>query len=302
MAAALQAAWRGGDVTLIERNAMVGRKLLVTGSGRCNISNDGVKAGRYICADPSWMEALLSNFGVAELMEVLREVGVLTTKTSDGWYYPLSDSAQTVADTLHAALKLAGVKQQMNTVITSIQINDHQFIVGWKREEDTGEEIFDCLVVAAGGKAYPNLGSRGELFPELERLGHTVLPKRPALAPILADLHEIKALQGVRLDVGTQVWQGQNLLAEAAGNLIFTEWGLNGPAVMDVSQAVSAHPDEKLMLSLNLLYLIKNEFAGFLVEKRDSGLPIRNFLGAFFPPKVITFFLQMESISRKHYP
>src|SRR5690554_3183582 len=92
MMAALQAAWNGGAVTLFERNTSVGRKLLVTGSGRCNITNEAAAAAAYTCADPRWMETLLSRFGVADLLAVLSEIGIPVHKTSDGWYYPLSDS------------------------------------------------------------------------------------------------------------------------------------------------------------------------------------------------------------------
>ena len=134
------------------------------------------------------------------------------------------------------------------------------------------------------------MGSRGELFPVLERLGHTVLPKRPALAPVLADLGNLRPLQGVRLDVGVTLWNGSQRLAYTEGNLIFTEWGLNGPAVMDLSHLVSAHPGGGLELSLNFLAFFQDEFDRFLAQQRRSTMPVRVFLGAFFPPKVVSDF------------
>ena len=297
IAAALQAAWQGHTVTVFERNSMIGRKLLITGSGRCNISNDSVAATRYVCSDPAWMETLLAHFGVADLMAVLREVGILTTKTTDGWYYPLSDSAHTVADALLSALKLANVELQLDTRVVSIRAYSPGFALDWQQGTVNRQTTFDAVVIAAGGAAYPNLGSRAELFPVLAGLGHTVHPKRPALAPVLANLGELKALQGVRLDLGVQVWSGSQILAEAAGNSIFTDWGMNGPAVMDVSYAISSHPDEELTLRLNFLHFVKHEFAGFLAEKRSSPIPVRNLLGAFFTPKVNILFLKMARIN-----
>jgi predicted Rossmann fold flavoprotein len=127
-------------------------------------------------------------------------------------------------------------------------------------------------------------------------LGHSVIPKRPALAPVLVDLQELKILQGVRADVGTRLWNGKKLLAEAAGNLIFTEWGLNGPAVMDISQAVSAHPDENLSLSLNFLQFFETDFFARLKENRSTDLPVKIFLGAYFPPKVTQLYLNLFHI------
>jgi len=311
MAAALQAAWRGASVTLFERNAVVGRKLLVTGSGRCNITNDGVAAEKYTCADPEWMATLLGCFGVQALRGMLQKIGVLIYRTSDGWYYPLSNSAQTVVDAFAAAISLADVAVRLSSRVASISAGERglgiQLTGDGKpplpplreggRKGKGNPETFERVIVAAGGKAYPTLGSRGELFPVLERLGHTVLPKRPALAPVLADLRSLKALQGIRLDAGVELWDGKNRLAFAEGNLIFTEWGLNGPAVMDISHHISARPGRPLELSLNLLRFFETEFHDLLRQQRGTRLPIKVFLGAFFPPKVAALYPQMNHLS-----
>jgi predicted Rossmann fold flavoprotein len=296
MAAALQAAWNGASVTLFERNETAGRKLLVTGSGRCNITNDGVMAEKYTCADPQWMQTLLGCFGVRELLSMLREIGIPVSKTSDGWYYPLSNSAQTVVDSFSSALRLAGVSLRMATQVTAIRAGGDGFGITLARESGGKTEGYDRVIVAAGGKAYPTLGSRGELFPVLEQLGHTVLPKRPALAPVLVDLGDLKHLLGVRLDAGVELWDGRDRLACAAGNMIFTEWGLNGPAVMDISHHISARPAQKLILSINLLKFFTVEFDDLLAQKHQTRLPVLVFLGAFLPPKVSALYLQMAGI------
>jgi predicted Rossmann fold flavoprotein len=296
MAAALQAAWRGASVTLFERNAVVGRKLLVTGSGRCNITNDGASAEKYTCADPEWMAALLGCFGVQALRGMLEKIGILIYRTSDGWYYPLSNSAQTVVDAFAAALSLADVSLRLSSRVLSLSVGNQAFVLQWSCEAGKKEEAFDKVIVAAGGKAYPTLGSRGELFPILERLGLAVLPKRPALAPVRADVKKLKALQGVRLDAGVELWDGKDRLASAAGNLIFTEWGMNGPAVMDVSHHISARPGRPLILSLNFLRFFESEFRDLLQQKRQTRLPLRVFLGAFLPPKVASFFPELNHI------
>jgi predicted Rossmann fold flavoprotein len=294
LAAALQAAWRGAGVTLFERNDVLGRKLLVTGAGRCNLTNDAVSGEKYACADTGWMESLLGQFGVPDLLEMLTEIGVPAYKTSDGWYYPLSNSAQTVADAFASALQIAGVSLRLSRQVSAIQADREGFTV--RSSGGAVVEHFDRVIVAAGGKAYSALGSRGELFPVLAQLGHTVLPKRPALAPVLADLRELHALQGVRLDAAVTLWEGNIRLASTSGNLIFTQWGLNGPAVMDLSHAISARPETRLSLSLNLLAFFQAEFDDLLRRKRAGPMPLRVFLGAFFPPKVAPLYLQMAHL------
>jgi predicted Rossmann fold flavoprotein len=297
MAAALQAAWKGTAVTLFERNTDVGRKLLVTGSGRCNLTNDAVAPEKYACADPKWMEALLGRFGVGELTGFLRKIGVPVYRTSDGWYYPISNSAQSVADAFHDALLQAPVTIRLKSPVVGIEAVEKGFRLRLDGETDSGDLEFSKVIVAAGGTAHPKLGSQGNLFPVLAGLGHTLIPKRPALAPVEAELQSLKHLLGVRLDAGIELWAGATRVAETAGNIIFTEWGINGPGVMDLSHFISADPKAKFELSLNFLRFVGTEFSELLEEKRNTPTPLKIFLEAFFPPKAASLLPQFGKLT-----
>jgi predicted Rossmann fold flavoprotein len=294
MMAALQATAEGARVLLFDSNPTPGRKLLVTGSGRCNITNANAVAERYACADPAWMAQVLAQFGHADLRTFLAEIGILTYATPDGWCYPLSESAQTVVDAFTAALALANVELHAGTKIKNIRSSKNGFILVAE-----GNETFtvERLVLAAGGKAYPTLGSTGELFPALERLGHHVLPVLPALAPVLAELGPFRKLQGVRLDVQASLWDGKTRLAETSGNLIITEWGFNGPAVMDLSHLVSTHPNRNLHLELNLLAANEAALRSLIERKRCLPIPLSVVLEAVLPPKVPSVFLKTAGLS-----
>jgi predicted flavoprotein YhiN len=329
MMAALQAAWTGVQsgaasgvqsnvqVVLFDRNPLVGRKLLVTGSGRCNITNAFVSAARYTCGDPRWIEALLGAYGHDDLVATLAEIGIPVMHTDDGWFYPVSQSAQSVSDSFASALEQAGVETRLLAVVRDLRraqdldgVADQGFELEWHAERapeeapdsplwtrHSGREHFDRVIVAAGGMAYPAMGSRGELFPLLERLGIRVDPKRPALTPITAEMRPWKPLQGIRLDIGARLIHRGEELGHAEGNMIFTEWGVNGPAAMDLGHLVSARPGQELDLLLDPMAPHATVFGELLARKRGTGHPVRALFGAVLPPKLVTFQLQSSGIA-----
>lgn len=294
MTAALFAARTGALITLIDSNASVGRKLLVTGAGRSNLTNQNVKAQKYTCSDSHWMEQVLSLFGHRELIAFLESAGILTYATHDGWCYPLSESAQTVVDAFSSTLEQAGVNLLLDHKVTSIRNVADGFEISFKTQRPI---TCERLLVAAGGAAYPTLGSRGQLFPILKNLGHTINPVLPALAPVTCDMEAYQKLQGVRFDARVRLFEGKTALAETVGNLIFTGWGLNGPAVMDLSHHISTRPKAKLHLILNPLFSSESALRALIRERRNSPTPLTVLLGAALPPKLPPVLLPMAGLS-----
>jgi len=294
MTAALFAARNKVQVRLVDSNPIVGRKLLVTGSGRANLTNQRMDATRYTCSDPAWMHALIGKFGYSELIEFLETIGVLTFATSDGWCYPVSESAKTVVDAFRNALTQANVELLLNTRVATIREHGKDFYITLA----SGDVIScDHLIVAAGGKAYPTLGSRGELFDSLVELGHNVIPLSPALAPVTCDMRAFTKLFGIRLDANAKLFEGSKLLAETTGNLIFTQWGLNGPAVMDLSHYVSALPGENLEFRLDLIHIHTQKLLSLFENQGSTPTPVRILLGSVLPPKVAPVVLTMAGLS-----
>lgn len=294
MLAALQAAERGAQVTLFDSNPSAGRKLLVTGAGRCNLTNAKIAPERYASADAGWLAQLFAQFGRDDLLAALAGIGVLAYPTWDGWYYPRSESAATVVDAFTAALQAAGVCQQMNTTLIGLK----RLATGFDLASADGRHFkAERVILAAGGLAYPTLGSRGECLPALAGLGHTLIPMRPALAPVLAEVKGLHSLQGVRLDVTARLLEGRQPLAQTTGNLIFTPWGFNGPAVMDLSHHISARPGADLALELDLLPGdLHDSLMSLIGQKRGQSLPLRVILGAVLPPKVPPFILAQAGL------
>jgi predicted Rossmann fold flavoprotein len=291
--AAIESARKGNTTLLFDSNPAIGRKLLVTGAGRCNLTNAAVSADRYACTDRGWLSSLLGHFGHEELLTHLHELGILTTSTMDGWFYPASFSAATVVDTLAATLELMKVDIILRTRIHSVEHAGGKFILKDARGKSYA---VDRLVMASGGKALPDLGSTGDLFPLLARWGHTIIPLRPALAPLEADMRLYPALSGVRLDARTRLFDGNKLLGQTIGNLIFTEWGLNGPAVMDLSYLINPGTKQNLRLELDLLFKHEVEFVDLLHRRAASPIPMRVILGAVLPPKVPPVILALAGL------
>jgi predicted Rossmann fold flavoprotein len=297
MMAALQAAKAGAAVTLIDANAQVGRKLLVTGSGRANLTNRGVNAERYTCSDnsdPAWLRTLFARFGQPQLIRFLEdELGLLTYSTADGWFYPVSESAQTVVSAFASALERAGTTCLLEHKVIAIRKSKKGFILSFAQHPDLECET---LLVAAGGKAYPTLGSRGECFPALAALGHTVIPLVPALGPVTAEMSLYAQLQGIRLDAHVTLFDGHQPVAESTGNLIFTQWGLNGPAVMDLSHWVARRPDANWYMHLNFLPYHEAQVRAQVQAHRHDPIPLLAIPCSSLPPKLSAFVLEQAGL------
>ncbi|HOZ37858.1 MAG TPA: aminoacetone oxidase family FAD-binding enzyme [Anaerolineaceae bacterium] len=294
--AAIQAAEGGGRITLFEHNPNIGRKLLVTGSSRCNLSNDAVEAAAYYCEDPTWMETVLGVFGVEEFRRALDRLGIPTQKTDDGWYYPRSQSAQAVAEVLGEALAERGIELRVATHVSQFFYENEAFqllVTGLGLHQI---ESFDRLVLGAGGKAYPELGSRGELFGSLEKLGHTVKPLQPALGPIFTELGAFKELKGQRFDVLVSIWRGEEKLGQTTGNIIINQDGFNGPGVMNLSHLVALHPGADLSLQVNFIAPFWSDLADILTGQVAHPCSLRAGLLRYFSPKAADFFIRQAGL------
>lgn len=295
--AAIQAAAGGGRVTLFEHNPIIGRKLLVTGSSRCNLTNDAVSAKAYFCEDPVWMETFLGGFGVEEFRRVLDNLGIPTQRTDDGWYYPWSQSAQAVVEILGENLNKSGTELRVGTHVSNINYDSQTFTLETTSLGNRQHETFDHVVVAAGGKAYPELGSRGEFFGELQRLGHHVRSLLPALGPIFVELGAFKELKGQRFDVLASIWRGQEKLGQTTGNIIINQDGFNGPGVMNLSHLVALYSGDELTLELNFIAPYWSDMADALTGQLANPLSLRAGLLRYFAPKSADFFILQAKLN-----
>ena len=227
LAAAITAAENGADVTIYESEARVGRKILATGNGRCNLTNQGAAVKNYHGKSPSFIKGAIHRFWVAETIELFESLGVVCKTEDKGKVYPYSDQASAVLDVLRMRCEELGVEIMTEFEVKSIRKAGAEFEIS---AYDGRKARADKLLVATGGKAAPTLGSKGAGYALLKSMGHTISELRPSLVQLKTEPETVKKLKGIKLDA--RVKMGKH---SAEGELLFTDYGLSGPPIFDIT-------------------------------------------------------------------
>ena len=235
MAALSAAENKDNRVLLLERQQRAGRKLLATGNGRCNLTNTGASIAHYHGEEPSFARPALERFTPSDTLAFFAQMGLLTEEEYGGRVYPLSNSANSVLDVLRFALARAGVEIHTACRVSSVRREKGGFAVACETESF----FADALIVACGGAAGGKLGGVTDGYEILKSLGHRRTKLYPALCPLLTAPEYPRALKGVRADAAVTLIQGGRSFARSTGEVQFTETGVSGPAVFDVSRAAS---------------------------------------------------------------
>ena len=235
MLAALTAAENGHRVLLLERQSRVGRKLLATGNGRCNLSNYHVSPAHYH-GGAGFCDFALSQFDVGETLQYFSSLGLLTVSEASGRIYPMSNMAGSVLDVLRYALERPEIDLQTGQTVTAVRKMPEGFSV--KTETDTFSAR--CLILAAGGAAGSKVGGGMDGYRLAKSLGHHRTALYPSLVQLKTDPTYPRALKGVKAQCGISICRGSQVLARNSGEVLFTEYGVSGPAIFDLSRSVSA--------------------------------------------------------------
>ena len=234
MLAALTATENGHRVLLLERQSRVGRKLLATGNGRCNLSNYHVSPAHYH-GGAGFCDFALSQFDVGETLQYFASLGLLTVSEASGRIYPMSNMAGSVLDVLRYALERPEIDLQTGQTVTAVRKIPEGFSV--KTETDTF--FARRLILAAGGAAGSKVGGGMDGYRLAKSLGHHRTALYPSLVQLKTDPTYPRALKGVKAQCGISICRGSQVLARNSGEVLFTEYGVSGPAIFD-SRSVSA--------------------------------------------------------------
>jgi predicted Rossmann fold flavoprotein len=248
--AAATAAQRGHEVTLIEQNEKLGKKLYITGKGRCNLTNiaDAEEVFRNIPRNPKFLYSALNAFNSADVIALVESLGVPVKRERGGRVFPVSDKSSDVIFAFARHLKACGVNTMFNTEVLSLDVKDGK-ITGVRT--DRGPMKCDALVIATGGVSYPSTGSKGDGYEFARSVGHTVIPPQPALIPMMTKEAWPKSLAGLTLkNVRLTAFSGKKIAFDDLGEMLFTHFGVSGPLVLSASSMVKQDEDVTLVIDL----------------------------------------------------
>ena len=275
MAAALAAAEKkNNQILLFERQARLGKKLSATGNGRCNLTNLHADEGGFHGDCPGFVLPAMKKHDVADTLAWFRGLGLFTVAEDSGRVYPYSDQANSVVDVLRFALEKPNIQ-----VLTGAEvIKAKQTETGFRVECADGAYECDRLIIACGGLAGTKLGGSMAGYQLLRGFGHKTTRLRPALVQLRTSWGGVAGLKGVRANCRARILHEGKAFAESRGELQFTEYGLSGPVIFEISRDVCQGRGEWLCLLDLLPEVSGEELEAELLRRRNTTLTVEDLL------------------------
>ena len=315
MMAAIKASENGNEVILLEKMNSLGRKLLITGKGRCNITSS-LPIEDFIPNVPGngrFLYSCFQNFTNQDIINLLKEENVEIKEERGNRIFPVSDKSLDVLDAFVKRLKKNKVIVKTNTKVKEILVKDNN-VTGVKLED--GEKILaEKVILATGGKSYPATGSTGDGYKMVEKLGHTITELKPSLVPLVANNKSLilcKEMQGLSLrNVGIKIEdiEKKKIIYQDFGEMLFTHFGVSGPTILSSSAHLLRYKSIEEKMKNNNVVLKIDLKPALSVEKLDDRIKrdfekfknkeIRNGLQELLPQKMISPVLQLANINEE---
>ena len=296
MFAAITAAGQGAEVTILEGGERVGKKILSTGNGKCNLGNLYLNKECYYSNDLSFVERVFKHFDTMDTIRFFKGIGLLL-KDKNGYLYPACEQAAVVLDVLRIELKALNIKLLESRKVNAV----HKCGYGWMVEASGEQFVFDSVVIACGGMAAPKTGSDGSGFKLAKELGHEVTKLVPALVQLICKEEYLKAVAGVRADAEISVISDGRCITKERGELQLTDYGVSGIPVFQISRIVNYLLADKkdIKLSINLLPDYKAEEFAQLWQIRSllqKSRTTEEFLTGLLHKKLILLFMKQAGL------
>jgi predicted Rossmann fold flavoprotein len=301
--AALSAAEKGAEVILLEKMAIPGRKIMITGKGRCNFTNRCELSDfpQFYPSNGAFLYSALRAFDNQDLIDFFANHGVPSKVERGGRLFPVSDKAADIVEALTQAVRQAGAKIITGRTAQSIKVKN-----GKVTGVVSGTDILtaDAVVLATGGLSYPGTGSTGDGYRMAKELGHSVTPLAPALVPLETVESWVKELQGLSLkNVEAIVRVNDRKVDSDFGEMLFTHYGLSGPIILSLSQAVSKAFKQtetpEIVIEINLKPALTPEVLDKRLQRDFTAFTrkqFKNALGDLLPAKLIPVMIKLSGI------
>ena len=302
--ASLTAAQCGATVTLLEKMPDVGKKILITGKGRCNLTNSCPIADfiKNFPVNGPFLYSAFNAFSNSDLVELIHGLGVATKVERGGRIFPVSDRALDVVTAFAKAIGKAGVSVRTAQPVDSLIIRDGQIIGVKTRQGDNWSA--EAVIVATGGLSYPGTGSTGDGYRFARQAGHTLVETRPGLVPLTSSADWLPDVMGLSLkNVKASVRIGGKKMAEDFGEMLFAHFGLSGPIILSLSSEVVPHLNRKsgtdAVVEINLKPALSPETLDKRIQRdfqQFSRKQLKNALGELLPQKLIPVVIRLSEI------
>ena len=301
--AAIFAARKGHEVMVFEKNAKTGKKIYITGKGRCNITNavSNEELIKNTIRNPKFMYSAFSTFTSEDVIRFFENMGCPVKIERGNRVFPVSDHSSDVIKALDKAMEKAGVKVRYNTPVEELIINENETkIIGIKLRDGKKVEA-DKVIVATGGLSYKSTGSTGDGYEFAKQVGHTIKDLRPSLVALMVKEKFIKNLQGLSLkNVRVSVKNGKKKIFDELGEMLFTRDGISGPLILSASSiAGDLFYNEGGMLSIDLKPALSEEEldARLLRDFTEfKSKALKNAFDKLLPKSLIPVFLERTKI------
>lgn len=296
--AALFAARAGANVTLYEHNSSVGKKILASGNGRCNIINTTATHEDYAGSEPQFVTYPLKQLNFAYFEKLCLSIGLLLDIKDDGRCYPLSNEAKSVLIALKSAVTEAGVTILTECAVTALSKDANGFIV----TSDKEKRRYDRVLISTGSEAAPQLGATTDGYTFARSLKHEIIRTYPSLVQLHLSSKHAPKMAGVKTTAEVTLFIDNKSNMKVTGDILFASYGISGLAILDISQKASYALLHKqhVSLSLNLLPQFDRQTLTNTLEKLFSSIPtqsIQNALCGLLPAKIVTYLLDDGGIA-----
>lgn len=314
MLSAISSAQNGNEVTVIEKMNSFGRKLLITGKGRCNITSSLEDVSDFIKNTPGngkFLYSAFNNFTNKDIINLLNEQGVKVKNERGNRIFPESDKSLDVLKALVNKMKQLNVKMETNTKVNEILVQD-KTAIGVVVQNKSGEirQIFaDKIILATGGKSYPATGSTGDGYKLAYKLGHTIVDIKPSLVPLEVKEKECKQMQGLSLkNVSIKILNDENkkIIYQDFGEMVFTHYGMSGPIILSGSAHLLRVKNIEELLKRDKIKIEIDLKPALTVEKLDSRIlrdfeqeknkQFKNSINKLLPQKLIPVIIKLSKI------